>query len=562
MPKVELRMSKRHFVLWRRYRELVQISLFCTDHQIASQNISGAIAELSGPLTVDCIGGGNCTFQQALLKALFGENGLQLTSCSFGECVEQYVVDQALGIVGASATSDNGLSGGVIAGLAVVGAILVVILILLILGLLARRKARQNMRTDGVLSKAGGVGITWSGVGYEVKPQVSHLASKSLAWIKGSGSERAMFAEGGAAVGPKGGKIILRGVCGQLPPGAFCCILGPSGAGKSTLVDILAGKRKAGHVEGRVRFDRDGDGRIKIGYVDQSDILSPTATVLETLLFAAYLRLPENIPKQVKEQRAHTVLAQLGLTDVANTRVGSSEHRGISGGEMRRVSIGVELVAAPDVLVLDEPTSGLDSVSAGRLIKLLKSLSDDEETKTTIVASIHQPSSALYHAFDQVVLLANGNQLYFGPGGNAPAEFFARQGRPCPQGYNIADHLLDIASGSPEGLLSGPAAMVARDSGSPSPSSEHSVEGKPLSNAERPTVNTPGEKSVYPPQTLLKDGPIKRELDLTELGDERARSTWWPESKCSTTFLTQIEVLSGREWRNLERSVLREYRGR
>lgn len=92
-------------------------------------------------------------------------------------------------------------------------------------------------------------------------------------------------------------------------------------------------------------------------------MLSPTSTVLETLLFAAQLRLPEDIPRSYKEQRAHTVLSQLGLEHVAHTRVGSVEHRGISGGEMRRVSIGIELVAAPDVLVLDEPTSGLDIVS-------------------------------------------------------------------------------------------------------------------------------------------------------------------------------------------------------
>ena len=75
--------------------------------------------------------------------------------------------------------------------------------------------------------------------------------------------------EGGENVGPNGGKIVLRDVCGQLPAGGFCAILGPSGAGKSTLVDVLAGKRKAGKVEGKVGFTRSGQERVKIGYVDQ-----------------------------------------------------------------------------------------------------------------------------------------------------------------------------------------------------------------------------------------------------------------------------------------------------
>jgi len=498
--------------------------------------------------------GGKCNFQQNLLNALFGSTGLSLSSCTHGECVQQYVIDNATGVL--AATASTALAGGVIAGLAVVGVILLAIIGIIIWGFITQKKARQNMRTDGVLPKAGGVGIAWTGVGYEVKSHGAGTWAKMLVWLKGSGGT-GKSQEDGELTGPNGGKIVLRDSCGQLPAGGFCAILGPSGAGKSTLVDILAGKRKAGKVEGRVGFLRDGGDRVKIGYVDQSDVLSPTSTVLETLIFAAKLRLPENIPQAIKIERARTVLGQLGLNDVANTRVGSVEHRGISGGEMRRVSIGIELVAAPDVLVLDEPTSGLDSVSAARLVKLLRNLAEEE--KTTIVASIHQPSSALYHSFNQVVLLANGRQLYFGPGGNIPADFFASQGRPCPQGYNIADHLLEIASGSAEGLHSGPAAMIT-DTG-PSDASHHSSQSENKPSIERygstkALVDTPfTEKNVaYPPQghTLWKDDA--REVDLATLGDDGGRSkSWWPRSHCATTFLTQTEVLSGREWRNLKR---------
>jgi ABC-type multidrug transport system ATPase subunit len=279
-------------------------------------------------------------------------------------------------------------------------------------------------------------------------------------------------------------------------------------------------------------------------------------------MFAASLRLPETVPSTLKAARANEVLQQLHLDHVAHTRIGSTEHRGISGGESRRVSIGIELVAAPDVLVLDEPTSGLDSVSAWRLIKLLKNLA--AESGTTIIASIHQPSSALYRSFDQVVLLADGRQLYFGPGGDAPAEYFASLGRPCPPGYNVADHLLEIASGSTEALPTGSQAYLKSSSASSPKSSGNGLGFNASENSlgRRDTADHSdipfAEKdlnSTYPPPALLK-GEGRGEVDLVQLGGEgksTERIGWWPRSHCTTTFLTQVEILSGREWKNLKR---------
>jgi len=226
---------------------------------------------------------------------------------------------------------------------------------------------------------------------------------------------------------------------------------------------------------------------------------------------------------------------------------------------MRRVSIGVELVGAPDVLVLDEPASGLDSVSAARLVKLLKNLATGDVSKRTIVASIHQHSSALYHSFNQVVLLVDGRQLYFGPGGNKPADFFASQRRPCPVGHNVAEHLLEIASSPIDGLLSGPNAALASDSaptasGSGSNPSNDELKGSFERRDTADQSDTPfaGKgSSSYPPQSVLKEGGA-RVVDLVVLGASE-KTPWWPMSYCATTFLTQIEVLSGREWRNLKR---------
>jgi len=226
---------------------------------------------------------------------------------------------------------------------------------------------------------------------------------------------------------------------------------------------------------------------------------------------------------------------------------------------MRRVSIGIELVAAPDVLVLDEPTSGLDSVSASRLVKLLKSLTEDEGNKTTIIASIHQPSSALYHSFSQICLLSNGRQLYFGPGGSKPAEYFASQGRPCPEGYNVADHLLEIASGSSEGLKTGKEASATDSTGSSISNSITQAENSKNQSQSRfveGDMSPSQEKDMqYPPTSLYMDDPRNREVDLAELSEEKQKKEWWPRSHCATTFLTQMTVLSGREWRNLKRFV-------
>lgn len=251
--------------------------------QSTTPDLTPVINALSGQLVIDCSPRGTCAFKQTFLNNLFGNDGLQLSSCSFGECVQQYVIDQALNIETVVASSS--LSGGVIAGLAVVGAILLLIIAGVIWGFILRNKARKGMRTDGVLPKSGGVGITWSGVGYEVlNTNISNTSmyDRSVTWLKGrsgpsSSSERSRGVEGGN-VGPNGGKVVLRNAGGMLPAGGFCCILGPSGAGKSTLVDILAGKRKAGRVEGSVGFldsEREGKGRVKIGYVDQVCLLDP-----------------------------------------------------------------------------------------------------------------------------------------------------------------------------------------------------------------------------------------------------------------------------------------------
>lgn len=138
------------------------------------------------------------------------------------------------------------------------------------------------------------------------------------------------------------------------------------GAGKTTLVELLAGKNKSGVASGHITFPTASGQQPRIGFVPQQDILPAMLTVREALLFAARLRLPENLPDADKQGRVDVLMEKLGIAMLRDMRIGDvsgGKARGISGGEMRRVSIGLELIASPDVLILDEPTSGRSTIS-------------------------------------------------------------------------------------------------------------------------------------------------------------------------------------------------------
>jgi ABC-type multidrug transport system ATPase subunit len=143
-------------------------------------------------------------------------------------------------------------------------------------------------------------------------------------------------------------KAILKDVCGDVKPGEVFAIMGPSGAGKSSFIDILAQKNKGGEILGSIKFGDEQLGKAAFrrisGYVDQEDTHLATMTVKEVVTFSAMLRLPSGMPLEQKHARVDEILKKLGLDHIANSRVGDSVTRGISGGEKRRLSIGVELV--------------------------------------------------------------------------------------------------------------------------------------------------------------------------------------------------------------------------
>ncbi|XP_021899883.1 ABC transporter G family member 5 [Carica papaya] len=205
---------------------------------------------------------------------------------------------------------------------------------------------------------------------------------------------------------------VLKNVSCTAKPWEILAIVGPSGAGKSSLLEVLAGKLapQAGSIfVNQEPIDKARFKKIS-GYVTQKDTLFPLLTVEETLMFSARLRLRQ--PLAELRSRVKSLVQELGLEHVAMTRVGDDRVRGISGGERRRVSIGVDVIHDPKVLILDEPTSGLDSTSALQIIDMLKVMA--ETRGRTIILSIHQPGFRIVKLFNSILLLADGSVLHHG----------------------------------------------------------------------------------------------------------------------------------------------------
>ncbi|WOG99980.1 hypothetical protein DCAR_0519336 [Daucus carota subsp. sativus] len=242
-------------------------------------------------------------------------------------------------------------------------------------------------------------------------------------------------------------KNILHGISGSVNPGEVLALMGPSGSGKTTLLSVLGGRAVETNQRGSITYNDQPYTKFlksRIGFVTQDDVLFPHLTVKETLTYAALLRLPKTLTKQEKEQRATDVISELGLERCQDSMIGGSYVRGISGGERKRVCIGNEIIINPSLLLLDEPTSGLDSTTALRIIQLLQ---DIAEAGKTVITTIHQPSSRLYHKFDKLILLGKGSMLYFGKASEAMI-YFSSIGCSPLISMNPAEFLLDLANGN------------------------------------------------------------------------------------------------------------------
>ncbi|XP_057532373.1 ABC transporter G family member 25 isoform X2 [Amaranthus tricolor] len=242
-------------------------------------------------------------------------------------------------------------------------------------------------------------------------------------------------------------RTILNEITGVAYPGEILAVLGPSGSGKSTLLNALAGRLRGQALTGSILIN---DKKLtkqtlkRTGFVTQDDVLYPHLTVQETLLYCALLRLPNTLTKSEKITTVDSVMTELGLGKCADTIIGNTFIRGVSGGERKRVCIAHEMLVNPSLLILDEPTSGLDSTAAHRLISTLQGLA--RKGGKTIITSIHQPSSRVYQMFDSVLVLCDGRSIYFGKGSETMSWFQSVGFQPSFP-MNPADFLLDLANG-------------------------------------------------------------------------------------------------------------------
>eukprot|EP01117_Protostelium_nocturnum_P018249 TRINITY_DN75_c0_g1_i2.p1 TRINITY_DN75_c0_g1~~TRINITY_DN75_c0_g1_i2.p1 ORF type:complete len:675 (+),score=160.52 TRINITY_DN75_c0_g1_i2:146-2170(+) len=243
-------------------------------------------------------------------------------------------------------------------------------------------------------------------------------------------------------------KRLLQPISFTIQSGEMLSILGGSGSGKTTLLNTVAGRLESSlEMQGQVLLNGKNASqkviRKSVGYVMQQDHLLPNLTVRETLQYAALLRLPDSISKAKKMELVEEAIAELGLRDCAETYIGGNGRRGVSGGEKRRVSIGVQILTNPSILLLDEPTSGLDSFTAHMIMETLLSLAVRQNR--TVICTIHQPRSDIFQLFDKMMILARGNLVYFGSKA-ATSSYFKNIGIDCPRHANPADFYLDATS--------------------------------------------------------------------------------------------------------------------
>ncbi|XP_060816781.1 protein white-like isoform X3 [Bombus pascuorum] len=245
---------------------------------------------------------------------------------------------------------------------------------------------------------------------------------------------------------------LLKDVCGVAYPGELLVIMGSSGAGKTTLLNALTFRSGPGVTASGVMA---ANGRrvsstiltSRTAYVQQDDLFVGTLTVKEHLLFQAMVRMDRRIPMEQRFDRVQQVINELALSKCKNTVIGQPGRiKGLSGGEMKRLSFASEVLTDPPLMFCDEPTSGLDSFMAHQVVSVLKTLTDSGDVVArgkTIVVTLHQPSSELFALFDRILLMAEGRVAFMGTTSQA-CTFFETLGAACPSNYNPADYFIQM----------------------------------------------------------------------------------------------------------------------
>ncbi|XP_071709127.1 pleiotropic drug resistance protein 1-like isoform X13 [Rutidosis leptorrhynchoides] len=253
---------------------------------------------------------------------------------------------------------------------------------------------------------------------------------------------------------------LLKGISGAFRPGVLTALMGISGAGKTTLMDVLAGRKTGGYIEGSITISgypkkQETFARVA-GYCEQTDIHSPHVTVFESLQYSAWLRLPPEVDSATREMFVEEVMQLVELVPLREALVGLPGVNGLSTEQRKRLTIAVELVANPSIIFMDEPTSGLDARAAAIVMRTVRNTVD---TGRTVVCTIHQPSIDIFDAFDELFLLKRGGEeIYVGPLGRHSyhlIKYFEEIDgvRKIKDGYNPATWMLEVTSAAQEATL-------------------------------------------------------------------------------------------------------------
>jgi ABC-type multidrug transport system ATPase subunit len=265
--------------------------------------------------------------------------------------------------------------------------------------------------------------------------------------------------------------LLLKGVSGSFKPGVLTALMGVSGAGKTTLMDVLAGRKTGGYIEGDISISgypkkQETFARIS-GYCEQNDIHSPNVTVYESLVYSAWLRLPSDVESETRKMFIEQVMELVELNSLRDALIGLPGVSGLSTEQRKRLTIAVELVANPSIIFMDEPTSGLDARAAAIVMRTVRNTVD---TGRTVVCTIHQPSIDIFEAFDELFLMKRGGEeIYVGPLGHQShdlIEYFEgiEQVSKIKPGYNPATWMLEVTSQAQEDILGVSFAEVYKNS--------------------------------------------------------------------------------------------------
>ncbi len=358
-------------------------------------------------------------------------------------------------------------------------------------------------------------------------------------------------------------KVILKAISGIFRPGRLTAIMGPSGAGKTSLLDVLAGNVVGGHISGTImvngeRFSGKNLKEIS-GFVFQDDVLLETMTVREAIAMSAILRLPESVSLEERRNRVDDIIHLLNLTKCQDTNIGSPMKRGISGGERKRTSTAMELIANPPMLFLDEPTSGLDTFTAFTVIRSLSKLAHRQGR--TVIATVHQPSSEIFHLFDDLLLLSQGEIVYAGEVAHA-VDYFTSIGYPCPQYSNPADFFFmdvlrqfTIAPIIEEHNSAAAGGETSESSAGSSPLAEGLLLEAHASPSGQATAPSPAEGSRREPIAAWRASPEYARL-CEDIENHRTDGVAHGTVRKRAPFSTQFFYLLRRAWKNAIRNKM------